>query len=151
MKKPSLIFLLLLCISLASCDGEKVMKAMLWGFNRMAGEGYFPSPEILTLGEFEGAEVMVSKIIVNEENESTIELRLHNGKSASLKISEENTARKCAELYAIGYSKINDYKTIKISFIQTDPFNTENFAVSEYSFEVKDLLTNPTPENYGFQ
>ncbi len=124
---------------------------MLWGFNRMAGEGYFPSPEILTLGEFEGAEVMVSKIIVNEENESTIELRLHNGKSASLKISEENTARKCAELYAIGYSKINDYKTIKISFIQTDPFNTENFAVSEYSFEVKDLLTNPTPENYGFQ
>jgi hypothetical protein len=151
MKKPYLIFLLLLSISSTSCDGEKVMKTMLWGFDKMAGEGYFPSPEILALGEFEGAEVMVSKIIQNGENNSTLELRLHNGKSPALRYSEDNTARKCAELYAQGYSKINDYETIKISFIQTDPFNTENFAVSEYSFEVKDLLNNPTPENYGFQ
>jgi hypothetical protein len=143
--------LLLLSISSTSCDGEKVMKTMLWGFDKMAGEGYFPSPEILALGEFEGAEVMVSKIIQNGENNSTLELRLHNGKSPALRYSEENTARKCAELYAQGYSKINDYETIKISFIQTDPFNTENFAVSEYSFEVKDLLNNPKPENYGFQ
>lgn len=124
---------------------------MFWGFNKMAGEGYFPSQEILALGEFEGAEVMVSKIIADGENKSTLELRLHNGKSLSLRNSEENTARKCAELYASGYSKIKDYKTIKISFVQTDPFNAENFALSEYSFEVKDLLNNPTPENYGFQ
>jgi hypothetical protein len=151
MKNLALITLFFLSFSLTSCDGEKVMKAMLWGFNKMAGEGYFPSPEILALGEFEGAEVLVSKIIENGENESTIELKFHNGKSPSLRYSEENTARKCAELYAQGYSKINDYKTIKISFIQTDPFNSENFAVSEYSFEVKDLLTNSTPENYGFQ
>lgn len=124
---------------------------MLWGFNKMAGEGYFPSQEILTLGEFEGAEVLVSKINNNGENESTLELRLHNGKSQALRLSEENTARKCAEIYAAGYSKINDYKTIKISFIQTDPFNSDNFAVSEYHFDVKDLLNNPSPENYGFQ
>lgn len=124
---------------------------MLWGFNKMAGEGYFPSQEILALGEFEGAEVIVSKINKNGENENNLELRLHNGKSQTLRLSEENTARKCAEIYAKGYSKINEYKTIKISFIQTDPFNPENFAVSEYSFEVKDLLNNPTPENYGFQ
>lgn len=151
MKTFTFISLILLSISLTSCDGEKVIKAMLWGFNKMAGEGYFPSPEILALGEFEGAEVAVSKIIDNGENESTIELKFHNGKSPALRYSEENTARKCAELYARGYSKINEYKTIKISFIQTDPFNSENFAISEYSFEVKDLLTNPNPENYGFQ
>ena len=124
---------------------------MLWGFNKMAGEGYFPSNEILALGEFEGAEVMVSKIYADGQNESTIELRLHNGKSPALRFSEESIARKCAELYARGYSKIEDYKTIKISFIQTDPFNPENFAVSEYNFEVKDLLNNPNPENYGLQ
>ena len=59
--------------------------------------------------------------------------------------------RKCAELYATGYSKIDDYKSIKISFIQTGPFNSENFAVSEYNFDVKDLMNNPTPENYGYQ
>lgn len=151
MKKRYLISLLLLSISLTSCDGEKAMKAMLWGFNKMAGEGHFPSQEILALGEFEGAEVLVSKIINNGENESTLELRLHNGKSPAMRLSEENTARKCAELYAMGYSKISDYKTLNISFIQTDPFNTENFAVSEYSFEVKDLLNNPIPKNYGFQ
>ncbi|WP_373495350.1 hypothetical protein [Aquiflexum sp.] len=151
MKNVSLILLLFLSFSLTSCDGEKVMKAMLWGFNRMVGEGYFPSDEILALGEFEGAEVLVSKTVENGENKSTLELRLHNGKNPALRFSEENTARKCAELYAVGYSKINDYKTIKISFIQTDPFNAENFAVSEYSFEVKDLLNIPTPENHGIQ
>jgi len=151
MKNLVLISLSLLTFSFTSCDGEKVMKTMLWGFNKMAGEGYFPSNEIIALGEFEGAEVQVSKIYADGQNESTIELRLHNGKSQALRFSEENVARRCAELYAEGYSKINDYKTIKISFIQTDPFNAENFAVSEYSFEVRDLLNNPTPENYGFQ
>lgn len=151
MKNLTFITILLLSFSMTSCDGDKVMKTMLWGFNKMAGEGYIPSQEILALGEFEGAEVLVSKIIENGKNESNLELRLHNGKSPEIRLSEENTARKCAELYALGYSKINDYKTLKISFIQTDPFNTENFAVSEYSFEVKDLLNNPTPENYGFQ
>jgi hypothetical protein len=151
MKNLVLISLSLLTFSFTSCDGEKVMKTMLWGFNKMAGEGYFPSNEIIALGEFEGAEVQVSKIYADGQNESTIELRLHNGKTPALRFSEENVARRCAELYAEGYSKINDYKTIKISFIQTDPFNAENFAVSEYSFEVRDLLNNPTPENYGFQ
>jgi hypothetical protein len=151
MKNLVLIPFMLLAFSFTSCDGEKVMKTMLWGFNKMAGEGYFPSNEILALGEFEGAEVQVSKIYADGQNESTIEIRLHNGKSPELRFSEENIARKCAELYTLGYSKIKDYKTIKISFIQTDPYNIENFAVSEYSFDVGDLLNNPTPENYGFQ
>ena len=34
----------LLSFSLSSCDGEKVMKAMIWGFNKMVGEGYFSFP-----------------------------------------------------------------------------------------------------------
>lgn len=138
-----------LFVSSCACDGETMVKGMMWGFSKIAGEGYIPSAEILALGEFESVEVNVSQEYTDGESQGTIELRLFNGKSPEMRMSEENVARKCAELYAQDYSKIEDYKTIKISFIQTDPFNAENYAISEYSFEVKDLLTSQNPEENG--
>ncbi|MCL6259752.1 hypothetical protein M3O96_11680 [Aquiflexum sp. TKW24L] len=138
-----------LFISSCACDGETMVKGMMWGFNKIAGEGYIPSNEIMALGEFESVEVNVSQIYADGEDQSTIELRLFNGKSPEMRVREDNVARKCAELYAQGYSKIEDYKIIKISFIQTDPFNAENYAISEYTFEVKDLLTSQNPEENG--
>jgi tRNA G10 N-methylase Trm11 len=146
---PIYVFAISLISASCSCDGEAVMKGMMWGFNKIVGEGYIPSAEIMALGEFESVEVNVSQEYINGENQGTIDLRLFNGKSAEMRLSEENVARKCAELYSQGYSKIEDYKTIKISFIQTDPFNTENYAISEYTFEVKDLLTSPNSEENG--
>lgn len=143
------LFTISLVIASCSCDGETVMKGMMWGFNKIAGEGYIPSAEIMALGEFESVEVNVSQEYINGENQGTIDLRLFNGKSAEMRFSEENVARKCAELYSQGYSKIEDYKTIKISFIQTDPFNAENYAISEYTFEIKDLLTSPNSQENG--
>lgn len=146
---PIYFFTISLVISSCSCDGETVMKGMMWGFSKITGEGYIPSAEIMALGEFERAEVNVSQEYINGENQGTIDLRFFNGKSAEIRFSEENVARKCAELYAQGYSKIEDYKTIKITFVQTDPVNAENYAISEYTFEVKDLLNSPNSEENG--
>jgi hypothetical protein len=151
MKKISPIYFLLISffVSSCACDGETIVKGMMWGFSQIAGEGYIPSAEIIALGEFESVEVNVSQEYTDGENQGTIELRLFNGKSPEMRMSEENVARKCAELYSQGYSKIEDYKTIKISFIQTDPFNAENYAISEYTFEVKDLLTSQNSQENG--
>jgi len=123
-----------------SCDGESVMKGMFWGFNKMMGEGYLPSPEIIELGAFEKAEVNISKTTSDGENENFIEIRLFDGKSEALAFNEENTARRCAEIYAEGYSKIKDFETIKILFVQSDPFNQENLAMTTYIFRVQDFL-----------
>jgi tRNA G10 N-methylase Trm11 len=149
MKRSSPIYFLLISffVSSCACDGETIVKGMMWGFSKIAGEGYIPSAEIMALGEFESVEVNVSQSYTDGENQSTIDLRLFNGKSPEMRMSEENVARKVAELYSQGYSKIEDYKTIKISFIQTDPFNAENYAITEYTFEVKDLLNQNSEEN----
>lgn len=124
-----------------ACDSDKLAKGFFWGFNKIAGEGYFPSPELIALGEFEGVDVAVKQSWVNGENESSIELKLYNGRSPDLLTNEANLARKCAEMYAANYSKINDFKTLHILFVRTDPMVVENYAVAEYNFEVKDLLT----------
>ncbi len=129
-----------LMLGLVSCDGEKFAKGIFWGMNKIAGEGFIPSSEIISLGEFSNAEVVVSKNYINGKRENQIELRLYDGKSENLLYNEENLARKCVEVYANGFSKIGDYDTIKILFIQTDPQNPENFAMSEYLFLVEDFL-----------
>ncbi|MFD2201534.1 hypothetical protein [Shivajiella indica] len=137
--------------SSCACDGEKIIKGVMWGMNKLAGEGYFPSNEILALGEFESVQVNMATFVENGESKAEVELSLINGRGEELRYNQENLARKCAILYAHGYSKIEDYNTVKIKFIQTDPFNPDNLAISEYSFEVEDLLQSQNPLNYGFQ
>ncbi|PSL05832.1 hypothetical protein CLV48_103347 [Cecembia rubra] len=137
--------------SSCACDGENLMKAMFWGMNKLAGDGYFPSAEILALGEFEQVEINMSKSHLDGQTTSQVELRLINGKGHSMHQSEENLARKCAELYAEGYSKIMEYDEVKIVFIQTDPFNPNNMAMSEYIFRVEDLINSVNNYDYGFQ
>ncbi|MDO9552329.1 hypothetical protein [Rhodonellum sp.] len=140
MKKSHLLLFISLTFLFFSCDGESVMKGMFWGFNKMMGDGIMPSPEILELGAFERAEVNISKTTADGENENFIEVRLFNGKSEALAFNQENTARMCAEIYAKGYSKIEDFDTINILFVQSDPFDQENVAMTSYIFRVQDIL-----------
>jgi hypothetical protein len=95
------------------------------------------------LGGFEHVEVAVNHTMVDGEDQSTIELKLYNGRSQEFLENEANIARKCAELYAANYSRISEFKTIDILFIKIDPLNAENYTISEYNFEVNDLLTKP--------
>jgi formylmethanofuran dehydrogenase subunit E len=146
------IFLLFLgSMSSCACDGEQIIRGMMWGMNKLAGEGYFPSNEILALGDFEGVEVNMTQNYHNGDSKAEVELSLINGKGHELQYNQENLARKCAILYAHGYSKIEDYNSVKIKFIQTDPFNPDNLAISEYSFGVEDLLQSQNPLDYGLQ
>lgn len=140
MKKLRSLLMIILTFMLFSCDGESVMKGMFWGFNKMMGEGVMPSPEIMELGAFERAEVKISKTTADGEKENFIEIQLFNGKSEALAFNEENTARRCAEIYAKGYSKIEDFDAINILFLQSDPFNQENVAMTTYIFRVHDFL-----------
>lgn len=142
-----LAFCLLLTANVScSCEPENLVKAAMWGFSKFAGDGYFPSEEIIAAGEFEQVSVNMSRQKVNGVPDNTIELRFHNGKHPALGYAEEAVARRCAEMYAESYSKIDQYQQILIVFTQADPYNPENFAMSEYRFEVRDLLENP--QNY---
>ncbi|RPA69900.1 hypothetical protein EF405_01005 [Cyclobacteriaceae bacterium YHN15] len=138
-------------LSSCACDSEKIFHGLIWGMNKLVGEGYFPSTEILALGDFESVEVNMAKSIQNGESKAVVELSLINGKGEELRYNQENLARKCAIIYAHGYSKIDNYNTVKIKFIQTDPFNPDNLAISEYSFEVEDLMQSQNPSDYGLQ
>jgi hypothetical protein len=145
--KPIKLGLALLGFSIllqaCSCEPENLTKGLFWGFNKIAGEGYFPSPELIALGGFEHVEVAVNHSIFNGEDQSRIELKLYNGKSREFLENEANVARKCAELYAANYSRISEFKTIDIQFVKVDPINPENYTIAEYNFEVNDLLTKP--------
>ncbi|AFL84174.1 hypothetical protein Belba_1563 [Belliella baltica DSM 15883] len=138
--KHSILLALFLVFSLSSCDVEDVFKVFKWSVDSFIGEGFLPSEEIIALGAFQRTEVNVQQKTENGESAGTIELKLYNGNSEALRLNEEGTARKCAELYAEGFSKIEDYQKIMIYFIQTDPNNPDNIAITEYAFEVKDFL-----------
>lgn len=140
MKKRSFLIALCLVFSLSSCDVEDVFKGLKWGMDNFIGDGFLPSDEIVALGAFQRTEVNLQQKTENGEAAGTIELKLYNGNSEALRFNEEGTARKCAELYAEGFSKIEDYQKIMIYLIQTDPFNPDNIAITEYVFEVKDFL-----------
>ena len=59
-----MLFLLLLGgLSSCACDSEKIFRGVIWGMNKLAGEGYFPSEEILALGDFESVEVNMTQSI----------------------------------------------------------------------------------------
>lgn len=130
----------LLWATSCACDGEKVFKALTWSMNKLAGDGYFPSQEILALGDFEGVEVNMQKRVEDGKNFNEVELKLINGKGPQMHQGEELLARHVAELYAKDYSKIQEYDVVKIIFIQTDPYNPDNLAITEYSFQVNDLI-----------
>jgi hypothetical protein len=140
MKKIHQLALLLPLLVCSSCDGETVFKGLLWGMQQIAGEGYLPSQELMDLGGFEGVEVQMSQAYGEDAQESFIELRLINGRSRQLLLDEENTARRCAELYVTEYSKSKAYDSIKISLIFQDPLQPENYSIREYIFPTSDLL-----------
>jgi hypothetical protein len=135
-----IFFALSLWISLSACDGETIFKGMMWGMQQLAGEGYLPSAEILAIGAFEGAEVAMSQAFEEGTSQSFIELRLYNGKSRQLLLDEENTARKCAEMYVSTFSKSKKYEEIKIILLFQDPANSENYTLREYVFPISDLI-----------
>jgi hypothetical protein len=137
------LFGLALLLQSCSCEPENLAKGLFWGFNKIAGEGYFPSPELIALGGFENVEVAVNRSFVDGEDQSTIQLKLYNGRSREFIENEANVARKCAELYAANYSRIKEFKTLDIQFVKVDPINPENYTIAEYNFEVNDLLTEP--------
>lgn len=140
MRKRLQLALLLALLAFTSCDGETVFKGLLWGMQQIAGEGYLPSQELMELGQFEGVEVQMSQAYGDGEQQSFIELRLFNGKSRQLMLDEENTARRCAELYVTEYSKSKAYENIKVSLIFQDPLEPENYSIREYIFPTSDLL-----------
>lgn len=137
------LFGLTMLLQSCSCEPENLAKGIFWGFNKIAGEGYFPSPELIALGGFENVEVAVNRSFVDGEDQSTIQLKLYNGRSREFIENEANVARKCAELYASNYSRIKEFKTLDIQFVKVDPINPENYTIAEYNFEVNDLLTEP--------
>lgn len=139
MKKFTLITAFCLVFSLSSCDVEDVFKGIKWSMDNFIGEGFLPSDEIIALGDFQRTEVNLQQHTENGEAAGTIELKLYNGKSEALRFNEEGTARKCAEIYVEGFSKIRDYQKIVIYLIQTDPFNPDNIAITDYVFDVKDF------------
>lgn len=146
------IFLLtLLWLSSCACDGETLLKTMMWSMNKLAGDGYFPSSEIMAIGNFERVEVNMQKSFHDGVRYNEVELRLINGRGPQLHVGEEIIARKVAEIYAVEFSKINEYDAVKITFIQTDPFNPDNLAMSEYHFRVEDLISDQNPSDYGLQ
>ena len=136
--------LLLFWLNSCACDGETLLKGIMWSMDKLVGEGYFPSPEIMALGNFESVEVSAQKTYQDGQRYNEVTLRLINGKGPQFHVSEELLARKAAEIYAETFSKINEYDVVKITFIQTDPFNPENMAMSEYSFKVEDLIPDLT-------
>lgn len=144
-KQFALLCFLSTVISSCACDPERMVRGMMWGFNKMVGEGYFPSDEILEFGDFERVEVNMNQQRIDGEDKSFIELRFYNGKNPALQYQQENIAFRCAELYARDYSKIKNYDQVIVFFIFSDPVNPENYAINEYSFEIAELLNNQNP------
>lgn len=98
-----------------------------------------PSEEIRSLGEFKGMSVNLSQSTIDDSTESTIFLKLENGDPAILANQPEILARKCAEIYLRDFEKSDNYQTVTVQFIQTDPSNPENIAMQEYTFEIADF------------
>ncbi len=125
-----------LALSSCSCSPEKLAKVAFTGMEAMMGEGFMPSEEIRALGDFQGMSVGLSQNSTNGESESTIFLKLENGNPKKLAERREILARQCAELYLRDFENTAEYQKITVQFIQSDPSNSENVAVEDYTFEV---------------
>ncbi len=133
------VFLLAIFLSSCSCEPEELAKFAFSGMEAMMGEGFMPSDEIRVLGNFRGMSVNLSQSTVDGESESTIFLKLENGDPVILGSQPEVLARKCAELYLRDFEKSVDYQKITVQFIQSDPSNSQNVAIQDYTFDVKDF------------
>jgi len=139
LKRTLLLFLFSSLLSACACDPEDVAQSAMWGLEKMMGEGFMPSEEIRALGKFQGVSVNLSQSTTEDVTESTIFLKLENGDPFILGNQPEVLARKCAELYLRDFQEAREYSLITIQFVQTDPGNPENYAMQEYTFEVKDF------------
>lgn len=126
-------------LSACSCEPEDIARLALSGMENLMGEGFMPSEEIRALGKFQGMSVNLSQSTIDDSTESTIFLKLENGDPTILGYQPEILARKCAEIYLSDFKKSQEYQIITVQFIQIDPPNPENFAMQEYTFEVKDF------------
>lgn len=130
---------LFLCLWSCSCAPEEVAKFALTNIERLLGEGFMPSEEIIRLGKFESSSVNISKSTEGDKEESIIFLRLENGDPKIMAEKRELLARNCAELYLRDFEKAADYEKITIQFVQTDSYNPENVSIEEYTFATEDF------------
>lgn len=105
----------------------------------MMGEGFLPSEEIRSLGDFKGMSVNLSSNQTENGSENTIFLKLEDGDPLKLGNQPEVLARKCAEVYLRDFQKSDNYKQITVQFIQNDPMNPDNYAMKEYIFNTSDF------------
>ncbi|MCZ8134344.1 MAG: hypothetical protein O9252_02440 [Algoriphagus sp.] len=139
MKKIFLSLCIVCSLSSCACDPEDVIQFAFSGMESVIGEGFLPSTEIQSLGDFQGISVQLGQNSQNGALESVIFLRLENGDPVKLSGQREVLARKCAELYLRDFEKASDYQKITIQFVQTDPNDPQNMALEEYTFEVNDF------------
>jgi hypothetical protein len=128
-----------LFLSACSCQPEDIIKLAFSGMETLLGEGFIPSEEIRSLGEFQSMSVRLGQSSVNGEVESIIYLRLENGNPKILGQQPEILARQCAEIYLRDFEKSADYQIITVQFILSDPSNPENMAMQEYTFDTADF------------
>ena len=139
LKRALLLFVFSGLLSACACDPEDVAQSAMWGLEKMMGEGFMPSEEIRALGKFHGVSVNFNQSTTEDVTESIIFLKLENGDPLILGNQPEVLARKCAELYLRDFQDAREYTLITVQFVQTDPGNPENYAMQEYTFEVKDF------------
>ena len=139
MKKSLIILSLAFWLTSCACEPEDIARIAFSGMESLMGEGFMPSEEIRAMGEFQGMSVNLGQSSVDGEVESTIFLRLENGDPKLVGRQPEVLARKCAEIYLSGFEKSVDYQKITVQFVQNDPYNPENIAMQEYTFDVTDF------------
>ncbi|WP_297337270.1 hypothetical protein [Algoriphagus sp.] len=126
------IFLLGSC----ACEPKSLIKVAMNGMNLLVGDGFLPSQEIADLAGFQNVSISIQK--TNDQGE--IFLKLENGDPTLMGDRPEVLARKCAEIYLRDFENAADYQQITVQFLQSDPQNSENFAMQEYSFEISDFF-----------
>ncbi|MCS5490538.1 hypothetical protein [Algoriphagus limi] len=122
--------------SSCACNPEDLIKVAFTGIEAIIGDGFIPSDEIRALGEFENMQVNLT----NTPTEKIIILRLENGDPKKLSNQPEILARKCAEIYLRDFDNAQEYDQIIIQFVQTDPYQPENYAIQEHEFQVSDFF-----------
>jgi len=130
---------IILFFTSCSCNPESMAKFAMRGMESMMGEGFIPSEEIRTLGNFQNMSVSLNTNKAEDTVQSTIFLKLENGDPLILGNQPEILARKCAEIYLRDFENSANYRQITVQFLQGDPTNPENFAMQEYTFETSDF------------
>jgi hypothetical protein len=139
MKKFLLNISLIVGLSSCACQPEDLFEVAFSGMESLIGEGLLPSEELMALGDFQGMSIQLGQNSENGTQESEIFLRLENGSAEKLSGPREILARKCAEIYLRDFENRAEYEKITIQLMQTDPTDSENIAMEEYSFDIKDF------------